>query len=340
MMKVAVYHRNDDIRIEDRPVPVIGEGEILMRIRASGICGSDVMEWYRRPKAPVVLGHEVAGEIAATGRGVSGFREGDRIFATHHVPCGECRYCRSGHASVCDTLRSTHFDPGGFAEYVRVPAINVEKGVLPLPEGLTFEEGSFVEPLGCVVRGQCAAGIEPGQCVLVLGSGVAGLLHVQAAKARGASLVVATDLSEFRLAAARRLGADAALRADEDVEGAFRELADGRLADRVIVCTNAPPALAQAFRCLEKGGGVLIFAPLDPDAKPEVPLPELWWKEATITSTYAASGRELDESMELIRTGAVNVREMITHRLPLERAQEGFDLVCGGGESLKVILEP
>jgi L-iditol 2-dehydrogenase len=212
-MKAALWHSNRDVRIVEMPVPEIGPGEVLMRVRASGLCGSDVMEWYRKPKAPLVLGHEVAGEVAAVGAGVTAFAAGDRIVATHHVPCGGCRYCLAGHESVCDTLRTTRFEPGGFAEYVRLPRMNVEKGTLRLPEEVSFEEGSFVEPLGCVVRGQRLARIEPGRSVLILGSGLTGLLHLMLARARGAGPVVVTDVDPRRLEAARRLGADAALRA-------------------------------------------------------------------------------------------------------------------------------
>lgn len=339
-MKTAVYHRNDDVRVEDRPRPEIGPGEILMRVRASGICGSDVMEWYRLPKAPLVLGHEVAGDVAEVGDGVEGFAPGDRIFATHHVPCGDCHYCRTGHPSVCDTLRETSFDPGGFAEYVRVPAVNVERGMLALPEEVSYAAGSFVEPLGCVLRGQSAARIGPGLSVLVLGAGVAGILHVQAAKARGAGPVICTDLEPFRLEAARRLGADAALPADAELEAEVRERNEGRLPDRVILCTGAPSALRQGFDLVGRGGVVLLFAPLDPELRVEVPLQDLWWKEATLTSTYAASGEELVESLDLIARGEVDVVGMVTHRLPLDRAAEGFRIVTSGGRSLKVLLEP
>ncbi len=153
-MRVAMYYNNRDVRLEEMPVPSIGPGELLVRIKASGICGTDVMEWYRVKKAPLVLGHEISGEIASVGEGVEHFRIGDRVFVSHHVPCNSCRYCLSGHHSVCDTLRQTRFDPGGYAEYIRVPKINVELGTFLLPDELSFEEGSFIEPVACIVRGQ------------------------------------------------------------------------------------------------------------------------------------------------------------------------------------------
>ena len=161
-MRVAMYYNNRDVRLEELPVPKIGPGELLIKTRASGICGSDLMEWYRIKKAPLVLGHEITGEVTEVGEGVKDFKVGDRVFSSHHVPCGRCRYCLSGHQSVCDLLRTTHFDPGGFAEYIRVPKINVELGTLQIPDTMTFDEGSFIEPLACVVRAQRFARMDQG----------------------------------------------------------------------------------------------------------------------------------------------------------------------------------
>ena len=221
-MRVAMYYNNLDVRVEEMPVPQIGPGELLVRVRASGICGSDVMEWYRVARAPMVLGHEVAGEVVQVGEGVERFNEGDAMVVTHHVPCNACHYCLSGHHTVCDTLRETSFDPGGFAEYLRVPAINVDRGVFKLPGGLSFEEASFAEPLACVLRGQQRANIRPGQSVLVLGSGLAGLLHINLARTLGAGRIVATDMVEYRFEAARKFGADFAFLATDDVPARLR----------------------------------------------------------------------------------------------------------------------
>ena len=145
-MRVAMYYNNHDVRVEELPVPEIGAGELLVKVEASGICGSDVMEWYRIQKAPTVLGHEVAGTIVQAGAGVERFKEGDNMIVTHHVPCNACHYCLSGHHTVCATLRETTFEPGGFSEYLRVPAINVDRGVFTIPASLSFDEASFAEP--------------------------------------------------------------------------------------------------------------------------------------------------------------------------------------------------
>jgi len=212
-----MYYSNQDVRLEETHVPCIGTGELLVRVEASGICGSDVMEWYRKDKVPLVLGHEVAGTVASVGEGVTTYRPGDRIAAAHHVPCNTCRYCLQGHHTACDTLRRTSFDPGGFAEYLRLPAINVDRGVFLLPDSLSFEDATFAEPLACVLRGQRRAAVSPGATVLVMGSGIAGLLHVHVARALGAGRVIASDVVDYRLEMARRFGAEPALPAADCV---------------------------------------------------------------------------------------------------------------------------
>ena len=153
-MLVGMYYNNRDVRIEEMPKPKIGQGEILLKMRASGICGSDLMEWYRIKKAPLVLGHEVTGEIAEVGEGVKDYKPGERVFVAHHVPCNTCRYCLTGNHTACQTLHTTNFYPGGFAEYIRVPQLNVDRGTFLLPKSVSFEEGTFIEPLACVLRGQ------------------------------------------------------------------------------------------------------------------------------------------------------------------------------------------
>ncbi len=340
-MKVARYYGAGDIRIEEMPVPEAGPGEMVIRIRASGICGSDVMHWYRQGRGPVVLGHEIGGEVAAVGAGVTTFGVGDRVSASHHVPCNTCHYCREGHDTVCDTLRSTNFYPGGFSEYVRLPSINVDRGVYRLPDSTSFEEATFIEPLACVYRGQRIAGTERYKSVLVIGSGISGLLHVQLARALGASLIVATDVNKYRLSAAGRFGADEAIDAGEDVPGTFRKINKGRPADIVILTSGAEAAIIQAFQSVDRGGTILFFAPAGKGVSVSLPVNDLFWRnEITLTSSYAANYSEHMISMEFIRQGKVNVRDMITHRLPLQDAAKGFGLVERAGESLKVIITP
>jgi len=339
-MRVAMYYSNKDVRIEALDVPQIGPDELLVKIWASGVCGSDVLEWYRLPKAPRVLGHEIAGEIVEIGKDVQGWKVGDRVFVSHHVPCNMCRYCLADHHAVCDTLKSTNFDPGGFCEYVRVPAINVRHGVFALPDSMSYDEAVFIEPLACIYRGQHNAGWKPGRRVVVVGSGIAGLMHIQLARIAGASRVIAVDINKHRLEAAARFGADVVLEAGDDLPDRLAAANDGRLADLLIMCTGARPALAQAFYLVDRGGTLLFFAPADPDARVEMPFNHWWWQEVTITSTYAGSPRDIRAAIELIGSGRLNVQDMITHRLPLDRTGEGFRLVAEAGPSIKVIIEP
>lgn len=338
-MKAAVYYNNSDVRVEDRLVPAIGPGEALVRIEASGICGSDVMEWYRIKKAPLVLGHEIAGTIEKTGPGVKGFKSGDRVTVAHHVPCNMCRYCLAGNHSVCDTLRSTNFDPGGFSEFVRVPAINLDRGTFTLPESVSFEDATFVEPLGCVVRAFRCARFKPGMSVLVIGSGMSGLLHIRLARALGAGNIAATDINDFRLEAAARSGADFALDARTDVPARIRE-AFGRPVDLVVICAASDPAIAQGLGSVDRGGTIIFFAPKEPGATYPFPLFDLWRDNVTIVNSYASPPYDTLVALELIASGRVGVNDLITHRLGLDEAPEGFRLVAGAGESIKVVIEP
>ena len=340
-MRTAVYYNNRDVRLEERPSPRIGSGEARVKVAASGICGSDVLEWYRVKTAPRVLGHEIAGEIERVGPGVTRFKPGDRVVVSHHVPCNTCRYCLAGHHTVCETLHTTNFDPGGFAEFVRVPAINVDRGMFHLPAAVSFEEGTFVEPLGCVVRGQRHAGLGAGRSLLVLGSGVSGLLHIILARASGSGRIMATDVSAYRLDQARRYGADHGFDARADVPAAVRACNDGHGADLVVVCTGAFSAFQQAMASVDRAGTVLCFATTEPGTDLPIPLNEFWRNSVTVTSSYAAAPADLATALELIRLKRVDVARMITHRLPLAETGEGFRLMAEGGDaSLKIVVDP
>jgi L-iditol 2-dehydrogenase len=339
-MRVAKYYNNRDVRIEEMPVPEIGPGEMLVKVMASGICGSDVMEWYRIKKAPLVLGHEIAGEVVKTGGKPGRYRAGQRVFVSHHIPCNTCRYCLTGNHTACETLHTTNFFPGGFAEYLRVPELNVDRGVFVLPDDMSFDQGTFIEPLACVVRGQRVARLQPGQSVVVMGSGMSGLLHIALAKALGAGRIIATDITRYRLEAAKRFGADAVITATEDVPARVKELNDGRPADLAIVCAGALSVFEQAIRSVDRGGTILCFAPTEPGVNLSVPINDFWRNGITLLPSYGGSPADIMIAMDLIRARRVPVEEMITHRLPLDEAARGFMLVAGASESIKVILLP
>ncbi|MFA5362189.1 MAG: alcohol dehydrogenase catalytic domain-containing protein [Candidatus Omnitrophota bacterium] len=335
-----MYYNNRDVRIEEMPVPKIGPAELLVKVLASGICGSDVMEWYRIKKAPLVLGHEIAGEIVEAGKEVGRYKVGDRVFVAHHVPCNTCRYCLNGQHTVCETLHTTNFYPGGFSEYIRVPAINVDRGVFPLPDEISYEEGTFIEPLACVLRGQRIAHLQSARSVLILGGGISGLLHVLAARASGAGRIAVTDINEYRLKAAKELGADTVINAREDVAARLREANGNRLADLVIVCTGAMPAFLQALQCIDRAGTLLCFAPTAPGVTLPVPVNDFWRQSIKIVHSYGSSPLDTMIAIDMLKQGTVPVRRMITHRLGMKDAGQGFKLVAEAGECIKVILEP
>ncbi|OGX39916.1 MAG: hypothetical protein A3G91_02260 [Omnitrophica WOR_2 bacterium RIFCSPLOWO2_12_FULL_50_9] len=325
-MIVARYYNNKDVRIEEIPKPVIGPGEILVKVLASGICGTDVMEWYRAPKGPRILGHEITGEIVESKTGK--YRVSQRVFVSHHVPCNQCSYCLEGNHTACETLHKGNYDPGGYSEFIRVPQLNVEHGVYVLPDHVSNDEGTMIEPLACAVRAQRVIGVKKGHTVLILGSGISGLLNIQVAKLKGAQ-VVATDIDEYRLQKAREFGADEVIDARRDFYLS---------AQRVIISAGVPQAVAQAFKCVDRKGVVLLYAIPNNDIK--IPTVDFWRNEITLTSSYGAAPADLKEALDLIADKKINVRQAITHTLPLRRIQEGFRIVTEAKNSLKVVLEP
>lgn len=341
-MKAAVYYSNEDIRIEEVPVPKISNREILVKVIASGVCGSDVMEWYRLKKAPLVLGHEVAGIIEEAGSKVKDFKVGDRVVIAHHVPCNVCYYCLMDKHTICETLRKTNFEPGGFCEYVRVPEINITNGgIFLLPDKLTYEEASFVEPLACVVRAQRLLQIRAGMTVLVFGTGISGILHVALARALGASNIIGVDVSKFRIESALSNGATYAFLFNDFNEETLLRINNNRFADVVILSTGAPAAIESALKYLKRGGNLLIFAPSPPDYIYKINFNEVFWRnEIHIISSYAGAPIDYYTALQLLRYENIKVKNMITHRLSLTEIKQAYKLVSEAKNSLKVIIQP
>ena len=336
-MKVAVYYNNNDIRIEERPKPSISENEILVKMKASGICGTDVMEWYRIKKAPRILGHEMAGEILEIGNNVRDFKRGDRVFVSHHVPCYSCHHCLQGNHTACESLHSGNYDPGGFAEYIRVPEENVRYGTFLLPEGLTYDDGAMIEPLACAIAGQKQLGLEEGQTVFIIGSGISGLLHIQLSKMKKVK-VIATDIIDYRLNRALEFGADHVINAHNYAVDELKRINDNRLADRVIVCAAARQAIDSALSSVDRKGKILFFAV--PEFDMNIPSLRFWRDEITITFSYGAAPDDLKNAIEIIDRGEINVGKMITQKIPLSDIMHGFKLVSEAKNSLKVVVVP
>ena len=335
-MKVAKWYNNRDIRLEETPLTRPGPREMLVKVYACGICGSDIVEWYRLPRAPLVQGHEIGAEVVEAGAAVTRFKAGDRVFIAPKVPCLKCRYCRDGHFPQCSEVKERL--PGGFAEHILVPEILVEHGAYLLPEALSYDRSTFIEPLACVVRAQRLAGLREGRSVLILGCGMSGLIHIQMAKALSCR-VVATDLNPKKLAFAERFGADLAIPATEDIPARVRGFFQSK-ADIVILCTSALAAVEQAWACVDKGGAVVFFAVPGPEKSVVIPINAFWTQEVRILTSYYCGPPDIQEAVRMLAAGAVDVDSMITHRLPLDEIARGFRLVMEGEDAVKVIIRP
>jgi L-iditol 2-dehydrogenase len=336
-MRAAVFQGAGRVSAGEWPRPAIGPGELLLRLRGCGLCGSDIAKIVAAATpAPAVFGHEVVGDVVDIGPGTEGFRAGDRVVAAHHVPCGGCHYCARGSESMCRSFKLSNLDPGGFAEFVRVPAPNVRHATFRVPDHLTDEEASFVEPLACCVRAVERARVAPGDTAVVIGLGSIGCLFVQLLRRAGAR-VAGCDPLPARLALARRLGAEGAS-APEAVAADVRALSERRGADHVIVTGGGVEVLPQAADLVRDGGAIHYFAGGGGDTLP-LPLATLYHRELTITATYSASPAALARAFWLLAAGKVDVEGLMTHRVPLERLGDGVELMRRR-EALKVYVTP
>ncbi len=335
-MKVSRWYNNADIRLEEAPTPIPGPKEMLVKVFACGICGSDIVEWYRLPRAPLIQGHEIGAMVVETGSSVKKFKAGDRVFIAPKVACLECEYCRNGHHPVCSNIKDRL--PGGYAEFILVPEALVEKGTYRLPDKMTYEQSTFIEPLACVIRAQRLGGIARNQSVLIMGCGMSGLLHVKLARAKGCTIAV-TDVNPRRLALAKKSGASIIIDATEAVpDRLYAE--NGRKADAVILCTSALSAIDQAWKCVDKGGVVVFFAVPAPGKQVTIPINDFWTKEIRVLTSYYCGPDDITSAIEMLGSGSIIIEDLITHRLPLEETAKGFKLVLDGQDSIKVIINP
>jgi L-iditol 2-dehydrogenase len=336
-MKAAVLREAGRLGAETWPRPAIGAGELLLRLRGCGLCGSDIAKvGAAGTKLPLVLGHEVVGDVVEVGAGVTGFDVGDRVVAAHHVPCGRCHYCRRGSESMCAAFKTSNLDPGGFAEYVRVPAENVRHATFKVPAHVSDEAASFVEPLACCLRAVRRARVEPGDTAAVIGLGSIGCLFVQLLRHAGAR-VVGVDLLPARSELGKRLGAEAA-GTPEAIESLVRELSDGRGADQIVITGGGTAVLPWAMSVVRDGGSIQYFAGGAGDTLP-LPLEVLYKRELTLTTTYSSSPADLAAAFALIVAGDISTEPLVSHRLPLDRLDEGVALMRRQA-ALKVFVTP
>ena len=338
-MKAAMYHGPDNIRIEDVPTPKIAQDEILVEMKACGICGSDLMPWYLKDRAPLVLGHEPAGIVAKTGRKVKQFEEGDRVFVHHHVACLTCHYCSSGDFTLCEQFRKTNIHPGGLAEYFRVPAPNLQVDTLKIPDNVSFEEATLIEPVACCLRAQTRFIIRPDDTVVIIGAGPSGIIHTILSESRGAAKIIVSDMINYRLEMAKRFGADLTINPqNESLIEKVRESTNGRGADLVIVTAPYAEALSEGLNVCRKGGTVCVFAPSLPSKQVSISPYRLFFSEIRIIPSYSTSHLETRTALKLINTGKIKAKELITHRFPLSQTSEAFKIAEKDKRCLKVVV--
>jgi L-iditol 2-dehydrogenase len=347
-MRAAVYRGPSLISLETVPVPKISEGEILVRVHACGVCGTDLKKIeYGLVPPPRIFGHEFAGTVVETGSRVTRFRVGDRVAAHHHTPCRKCFYCRKKLFSQCEFYRRTGttagFEPagGGFAEYVRVMDWIVEEGTILIPDDVSFEEASFLEPLNTCLKALETAGLESGEVVVVYGQGPVGLLMMQSARCEGAR-VVGLDFIENRLKISRELGAEVALNPGRDnILEAVAAMTEGRGADLAIVAAASPRAIEDAQGIVRRGGRVLLFAQTVPGEMVPVDASRICVEEKKLIGSYSASIELQEKAAQMIFTREINVARLISHRFALELLPEGIHLASHPSEhSLKVVIQP
>jgi L-iditol 2-dehydrogenase len=338
-MDIAKLYSFDDIRIENIPVPEPGPHDALLRTKASGICSGDVMPWYIEKKAPLVPGHEPSGEIIEVGKEVTSFKPGDRVFVHHHAPCFTCRHCKRGDYVQCETWKNTKIIPGGIAEYILIPAINLENDTLALPDNLSYEDGTLIEPAACVVKAVKRSGIKRGDTVLVIGLGVMGQLNIILAREYGAGRVIGADMVPFRLQKARDFGADEVIDVSkENLQATLKELTQGAMADIIIVGPNSVKTMQQGIDAVGAGGTVVFFTPAKPGEKLKIDPNHLYFRDINLITSYSCGPTDTADALEFIEKGTINADRLITHRFPIKDTAEAFRLTARAGDSLKAII--
>lgn len=338
-MKAAVYYNQKDIRVEEIPVPKIDRDEVLVEMKACGICGSDLMEWYLKTRAPLVLGHEPSGVIVEKGINVEGFDIGDRVFVHHHVACLKCHHCLRGDFTLCQQFHETNIFPGGFAEYFRVPSPNLKLDTLKVPRGVSFEEATLIEPVGCCLRALKKCGVRKGDMVAVIGAGATGIIHTALSKIFGAEKTIVSDLVDFRLKCAEKFGADVTANPNRvDLTEVVMAETNGKGVDLAVVTAPSLEAYKTALSICRRGGKLCVFAPTSPGEFLEISPKQLFFNELQIIPSYSTSHVETREALKLIKTGKIRVKELITHRFTLEETAKAFKTALEDKESLKVLV--
>lgn len=342
-MKVARLYSFNDIRIEDVPIPKIGPRDALIKTKACGICSGDVMPWYIEKKAPIVLGHEPAGEIVELGSSIlkfnTPFSVGDPVFVHHHAPCLGCKYCKRGDYVQCETWRNTRIIPGGISEFILIPEINLRNDTLILPDGISYEDGTLIEPTACVIKSLKRAGIKQGDTMIVIGLGVMGQIHILLARIFGVERIIGADMVEFRLKKAIEFGADYVIDVKrEDILKRLKDLTGGEGAEIVIVGPNSVEAMRTGFRTVSRGGSIVLFTPAKPGEILNIDPNDIYFRDVNIITSYSCGPEDTREAIMFIERGIVNADRLVTHRFAIDDTEKAFKITAEAKESLKCII--
>lgn len=345
-MKAQVFYGPQDMRLEDIPTPSPKEGELLIKVEACAVCGTDVRIYYsghHNVKPPQIIGHEITGTVVEIGSGVEGYSIGDKVTVVTPVGCGHCKYCISGRVNLCSSFRAIGYNfPGGYAEYMVLPQEAVRQGnAIKLPPNADLEEASLIEPLSCVLNGQKYLNIGFTDTIVVIGSGPIGCMHTAVARAKGARKIILADIQAKRLEMAKPFGADIFVDSSkEDLVEVVKRETDGVGADVIIVAAPSGQAQEQALQMVAKGGRISFFGGL-PGDRANITLNSniVHYNEVSIFGAYASNKYQYYEAAMLLSSGRVSLKKLITHVLPLEELVKGIELVRQG-EALKVVIKP
>lgn len=338
-MKASVYTGPQKLEVRDVQVPKISEDEVLLKIQACGVCGTDIVKFqYDMVKPPIVLGHEVAGFVEKVGSNVTKFKVGDRVVVAHHTPCYACHFCKHGNVSMCEIFKKSNLDPGGFAEFLRIPAPHVQMTAHKIPEGMSFEEAIFMEPLACILRNIKRANLQQKDSVLIVGLGSIGLMTGMALKSMGMK-VFATDLKQDRIDLAKKLGLDWATIPTAELKNQIHSMTDPKGVDLVVLTAGNEKVYSQSVDYVRDGGIVNIFAGMGPEAKLEFNINNLYKREIMVYASYSPSPIELMEALEMIRTKEVDVAALKPKKYPLSELENAIYQVQRQ-EVFKAIIQP
>ncbi len=342
-MKVAKLYKFNEIKIEEIPIPEIKSNEALVKVKACGICSGDVMPWYIEKKAPLVLGHEISGEIVKIGDTIKDeikLKEGDKVFVHHHAPCMECSYCKRGDHVQCETWKNSKIYPGGISEYIILPEVILKNDTLKIPEHVSFEEAALVEPVACVVKSLKRAHMKEGDTILIVGLGVMGQIHIMLAREFGAEKIIGADMVDFRLQKALEAGADYVINIkEENVYEKLKEITKGIMPQCIIVGPGDIKVIEFYLKALSKGGTILIFTPTPPGEKISLSINDLYFNDITITTSYSCGPEDTRKALEFISNKKINHKILITHEFGIDETPKAYEITSKAKESLKCLIK-